>query len=1142
MNDQNKTKEELIKELQELKKDYNSLKALYDKDITEHKEIEDAMRKSQENYSSLYQNAHVGIYRTKIDGSKILEINNTTCEMLGFSKEEMLSQPYAIRWAEPNRRNEILKILKEHGVANNFDADILKKDGSKISCLLSMMIYKDEGYIEGFIVNINERKRAEDAVRQSRKELDLLFEASPEMISFIGFDGYFKRLNPAWAKTLGYPMDKLLSIPFIEFVHPDDREATNAEAAKLAEGHRTIRFDNRYRCNDGSYRWLSWSVIPDTKKKQLYAVARDITEHKISEDKLHFQSEIMNNMTEAVYLIRMKDDVIVYTNAQFEEMFGYSQNEMLGKNVSIVNAPTEKVPETTSREIMSVLAEKGVWEGEVNNIRKDRTTFWCYAKVSVFEHSQFGRVLISVHRDITERKQVEEKLREQSDAMEAAIDGLAILDTDQNYIYMNKSHAGIYGYDYASELIGASWRVLYDTEELQRFDQEILPELNQKGHYQGMTRGKKKDGSVFHQALSLTALVNGGVICTVRDITEHNRAEEAQRESELRINFHVNNSPLATIEWNTDFVVTRWAGEAEKIFGWNQSETIGKPIMDFPIIYDEDIPIVQKTMERLSDGSSKQVVSANRNYTKSGKVIYCEWYNSIFLNPQGKMISVMSQVMDITERKQAEETLDQERVLLRTIIDNFPNSIFVKDKKYRKIVVNLEHARRVTAHQSPAIPFSVDDLLGKTDFEVYPRELAEEFLIEDQKVIEGGQSVLNQELLSIDTNGRIHWELISKIPLWDRNGEIIGLVGISTDITGRKLVEQALIQSEENFHRSISESFLGIRIISIEGETIYVNKAFLDIYGYNSLEKFRSIPTINRYTPESYVQHQIRKEKIKNGHDIYDYEVSIVRENAEVRYVKVWKKEVLWNGVKHYQAFNLDITEQKQSEEALNNSQQELRKFATHLQNVREEEKLSLAREIHDDLGQILVALKMDLGMFKKKISRGNENINSEEILSKFDDFSNLVDNTIKSARRIMNGLRPELIELLGFEEACKSFLRDFDETHHIKSRFESAIMNLNISLEQSVALFRILQEALTNVAKHAKATLVTVQLSNPAGKLVMVIVDNGVGFDENNKGRQDSYGMIGMKERVFLLEGELNITSKVGKGTSVRVEMPYIS
>jgi len=358
----------------------------------------------------------------------------------------------------------------------------------------------------------------------------------------------------------------------------------------------------------------------------------------------------------------------------------------------------------------------------------------------------------------------------------------------------------------------------------------------------------------------------------------------------------------------------------------------------------------------------------------------------------------------------------------------------------------------------------------------------------------------------------------------------------------RKRTEQTLLQSEENFRRSISESPLGIRIVSVDGKTIYANKAFFDIYEFNSLEEFTSISAINRYTPESYAQHQERKEKRKNGHDVFDYEISIVHKNAEIRHVKVSRKEVLWNGIKHYQVINIDITERKRAEEALNNSQQELRKFATHIQNVREEEKLSLSREIHDDLGQILVALKIDLGMYKKKISKGIEVISSEEMLSEFDDLSSQVDNTIKSARRIMNGLRPELIELLGFEEACKSYLRDFEETHHISSQFKSAIMNLNINLEQSVALFRILQEALNNIIKHAKATLVTVQLTNPAGKIVMVIIDNGVGFDENHIGRQDSYGLIGMKERVFLLDGNLDITSKVGKGTSVRVEMPYIS
>jgi PAS domain S-box-containing protein len=353
---------------------------------------------------------------------------------------------------------------------------------------------------------------------------------------------------------------------------------------------------------------------------------------------------------------------------------------------------------------------------------------------------------------------------------------------------------------------------------------------------------------------------------------------------------------------------------------------------------------------------------------------------------------------------------------------------------------------------------------------------------------------------------------------------------------------KAFLQLEENFHLSISESPLGIRIVSVEGDTIYVNKTFLDIYELKSLEDFKSISVINRYSPESYRQHLERKEKRKNGNETSDYEISITRTNGEFRFIKVWRTEILWNKIKHYQLINLDITEQKKAEEALKNSQIELRDFASHIQNIREEEKIAIAREIHDDLGQILVALKIDIGLFKQKISKGKGCINSEEILSKFDDLSMLVDKTIKTTRRIMTGLRPEIIDILGFIEAAKSYILEFEERNHLPCQFNSTIGKLNITSQQSVALFRILQEALTNIVKHAKATEVKISVSIQSGKLIMDINDNGIGFDENQKGRQDSYGMIGMKERVILLEGELIITSKTGIGTSVKIMMPYLA
>ena len=123
--------------------------------------------------------------------------------------------------------------------------------------------------------------------------------------------------------------------------------------------------------------------------------------------------------------------------------------------------------------------------------------------------------------------------------------------------------------------------------------------------------------------------------------------------------------------------------------------------------------------------------------------------------------------------------------------------------------------------------------------------------------------------------------------------------------------EKELLQTKENFHRSISESPLGIRIVSVDGKTVYANKAFLDIYEFSNLEEFNHTPAKNRYTPESYAQHQERKVNRDNGQDVLEYELSIVRKSADIRHVKVSRKEVLWNGVKHFQVINQDITEQK---------------------------------------------------------------------------------------------------------------------------------------------------------------------------------------------------------------------------------------
>ncbi len=157
-------------------------------------------------------------------------------------------------------------------------------------------------------------------------------------------------------------------------------------------------------------------------------------------------------------------------------------------------------------------------------------------------------------------------------------------------------------------------------------------------------------------------------------------------ESEQRLRFHFENSPLAVVEWNADFIVTQWSKEAEHIFGWMKEETLGKRIDVLNLIYSEDIPIVNHTMERLTGGRETMVVSSNRNVKKSGEIIECIWYNSVLQDENGKMGSVMSLVEDITLRKKAENALKEAQDKLNMALEKGNIGIWEWDLKTDEVI------------------------------------------------------------------------------------------------------------------------------------------------------------------------------------------------------------------------------------------------------------------------------------------------------------------------------------------------------------------------------------------------------------------------------------------------------------------------
>jgi signal transduction histidine kinase len=229
-----------------------------------------------------------------------------------------------------------------------------------------------------------------------------------------------------------------------------------------------------------------------------------------------------------------------------------------------------------------------------------------------------------------------------------------------------------------------------------------------------------------------------------------------------------------------------------------------------------------------------------------------------------------------------------------------------------------------------------------------------------------------------------------------------------------------------------------------------------------------------------------------------------------------------------------DVTERKRAEEERQRSLEQLRALAAHLQTIREEERTRVAREIHDQLGQALTAIKLDLSSLARKSP-----CDGEERAKRTSSILKLVDETIRSVRRISTELRPGMLDDLGLVATVEWAVEGFAARTGIKCELDLPQEHIAIDPQTATAVFRILQETLTNVARHAMASEVKVRLRKERGDLTLEVHDNGRGIAPDRLSSAGSLGILGMRERALLLGGDVTISGARGKGTSMRVRIP---
>ncbi len=361
------------------------------------------------------------------------------------------------------------------------------------------------------------------------------------------------------------------------------------------------------------------------------------------------------------------------------------------------------------------------------------------------------------------------------------------------------------------------------------------------------------------------------------------------------------------------------------------------------------------------------------------------------------------------------------------------------------------------------------------------------------------------------------------------------IVALLVNSSIRRRYEQALKESKEKYRDLYDNAPDMYHSLDNEGIVIDCNDTEAKMLGYGK-DEIIGRPVADFLTAESRKTYEKEFAVLKNHAAVYGLEREFVRKDGTTfpviqnAFIELDQKGELLRT----KTIGRDITERKRVEDELRRSREELRNLSAHIQSAREEERGYIAREIHDELGQVLSRLKLDLSWLKKRLTNGQEHL-----IEKTEKMSGLVDTTITTVQRISSELRPGVLDYLGLSAAIEWQVKEFMEQTGIEC---CAVISNDIAVEDqgiSTAVFRIVQETLTNVIRHSRATCVNVDLANKDNVLVLEVRDNGTGIDAEKVSSRSSFGLMGMRERARFLGGEINIMGYPGKGTTVRVSIP---
>lgn len=489
---------------------------------------------------------------------------------------------------------------------------------------------------------------------------------------------------------------------------------------------------------------------------------------------------------------------------------------------------------------------------------------------------------------------------------------------------------------------------------------------------------------------------------------------------------------------------------------------------------------------------------------------------------------------EIESRKEAQEELYRSKEYFQSLIENAQDIITVMD-----------HGG-VIRFMSPAIErilgYGHGELIGRDAFQyVHDKDLQEVKELFEEVVSTPGHVATAEFRFKHKKEGWVYLESIAKNVEDSQDGPIV--VVNSRDVTERKQAIQKLEDHKVLLSKAQKIASVGSWEWYLGTSKVKWSDEMARIYGYKPDEFDNDYQTfVKCIHPEdrSALENRIKKTLEEKGSFVIEHR--IIRPDNEERILEC-RGEVVANAdgeISRMIGTGQDITRQKNTEQQLREYSEQLRNLSEKIERAREDERIRIARQVHDELGQMLTVLKMDVSMMRGEIQKHV----SDDILDFFNaQAAKVLDRInviIKSVQRITTELRPEVLDDLGLKEAIDWQAGEFEKTFDIKTDYTSFVDDTDfLDDEKSTTLFRIFQETLTNVARHAGASQVDIELKKENDNLYLIISDDGVGITEDQKTASSSLGIIGMRERTQYLGGDMKIEGERGKGTTVTLQLP---